>query len=276
MDVSLNGNIVFYSITEWNSRMTLADGLCSLGLNSHVPEPRTPPAAFKDALQEVYSGSSWDIRRLQDSDSFEVVSVKLRPYPMHNTRTEHCVARIESDGSVRFAPMPEEAADVVAAYNRHLGLLRPPQVGRAIVSIVYHLRGTALRPSGGVYWLPSSSMDKWTAVSDVIERSGVGGQNKVYVVRHAMDHDSIRAVHDALRNEVLTEAQRLEKEVNDPAVALGERALRNRESQCYALRQKIKEYEGVLGLSLRWLSEEVERVEDAAAMAALSRSAISQ
>lgn len=271
-EVGLDGNITFYSITEWTSRSALMAGLEAIGLGSYVPEPRTPPAAFKDALEEVFAGPGWIVKRLKDTDSFEVVKQELRPYPQHNLRTDYCVGRIDHKGEVVFNPMPDEALDVVAAYNRHLGMLRPPQVGKCLVGIVYHLKGTALRPSGGVYWLPAASRDKWVEVGKVIESSGVVGQSKLYVVQHPMTPDSVRAVSDALRTEVMDEVSRLDADINEGAGKLGERALRNRESQCYALRRKIREYEECLGTSLKALAAEVERVEDAACLAALTAS----
>jgi hypothetical protein len=82
-----------------------------------------------------------------------------------------------------------------------------------------------------------------------------------------MDADAVRAVRDAVVNEVQSEATRIHDEVMKGE--LGERALEHRRVQAYDLRKKVLLFEDLLDVALAGLHEAVDRADQAAAAAVL-------
>jgi hypothetical protein len=159
----------------------------------------------------------------------------------------------------------------VESYNEHLGQLRSAQVSSALVALLDDLGGTRLRPTGGVYWLPEAKVETWAEIGQVIERAGHGVVNAIYLIRHDLDADAVRAVRDAIVAEVSAEAARISQEVN--AGGLGERALEHRKEQARGLRSKIELYEELLDCGLEALRRTVDDTEQTVATAALMASA---
>ena len=89
----------------------------------------------------------------------------------------------------------------------------------------------------------------------------------MYVLRHRLDADAVRAVRDAVVAEVQAEADRICEEV--AAGDLGGRALETRKKQAADLRQKVLLYEDLLSVGLAGLHQAVDRADQAAATAAL-------
>lgn len=128
-------------------------------------------------------------------------------------------------------------------------------------------RGTRLRPTGAVYWLPGAKLDIWAAVAAAVEAAAVGPPGAVYQVRHRLDAEAIRAVRDAVVAEVRGEAERLQAEVL--AGDLGERALDARHARAAGLRAKVRDYEGLLRVGLADLHRTLDAADQAAATAVL-------
>src|SRR5262249_39008919 len=156
------------------------------------------------------------------------------------------------------------ASGIVDSFNRHLGLLRAAQVSASLVRILDSLGATRLRPSGAVYWLPEYHLDRWQRVAEVVEKAGLSKPNSVYVIRHQMDADAMRAVRDAIVAEVGTEAARIKREVQSGE--LGERALEHRQQHAAELQQKIAMYEDLLGIGLELLHATVDEADQAAGL----------
>jgi hypothetical protein len=265
-NLSLGGGIVFWTLSEYTARSHLQAGLEAAGFGQFTPEPRPAAGALKDALEHVLGGPNTLIRPLKSRDGFTVVTEERGE--SGNCYANSLVTRIDPDTlDITFTPFDQRAQPVVDAFNEHLGLLRPAQVSAALVAILDSLGGTRLRPSGAIYWLPLYQLDDWQRVAQAVENAGVGRPHCVYLLRHQMDADAIRAVRDAIVAEVSTEAARLDREV--AAGDLGERGLENRKVQAEELRRKIQQYEDILGCGLDSLHAAVDQAEQAACKAAL-------
>src|SRR5581483_676890 len=235
-------------------------------------EPRPPAGALKSALEHVLGGPATLVRPLKTRDGFAVVTEQRGEHS--NQYSNSLVARIDpATARIAFTPLDGRAQAVVDAYNRHLGLLPPAQVSAALVAALDALGGTRLRPSGAIYWLPEYRLDEWQGVARAVEAAGVGRPHAVYVLRHQLDADAVRAVRDAVVAEVAAEAERIDREVSTGG--LGERALAGRRDQAEELRRKIRQYEDLLGCGLEALHAAVDRAEQAACKAALLGSAAS-
>src|SRR5205823_15051056 len=129
------------------------------------------------------------------------------------------------------------------------------------------LGGVRLRPGGAVYWLPGHRLGEWSRVAAAVESCAEGRPSAVYVLRHRLDADAVRAVRDAVVSAVQAEAQRIGTEVS--AGELGGRALEARRQQASELRAKVLLYEDLLSVGLAGLHRAVDAADQAAATAAL-------
>jgi hypothetical protein len=267
--IEIGGAVVFWSLSEWTSRDRLKEGFEAAGLAAFVPVPRQPAAALRDALKEVLGGPHVLVRPLRSRDGFVVVEEDRGEHGNHYH--QRLVARLAEDGALAFHPDDERAVRVREAYERQRGLLRAARVSGALVGVLESLGGTRLRPGGSVYWLPPHRLEEWQRTARAVEAAGVGRQNALYLLRHRMDADAVRAVRDAVVAEVQAEATRIHDEVLTGE--LGGRALDTRRARARELREKINLYEHLLDVGLEGLHAAVDRADQAAAAAVLLASA---
>jgi hypothetical protein len=267
--IDVGGAVVFWSLSEWTDRERLKEGFGAAGLAAFVPEPRQPAAALRDALEEVLGGPRLLVRPLRSRDGFAVIEEERGEHG--NQYSQRLSARVGEDGSLFFMPDDERAVAVRAAYAPLRGLLRAARVSGALVGILEALGGTRLRPGGSVYWLPPHRLDDWQQAARAVEAAGVGRQNAVYLLRHRLDADAVRAVRDAVVAEVQAEATLLHDEVMTGE--LGDRALQTRRARAGELREKIDLYEHLLDVGREGLRTAVDRADQAAAAAVLLASA---
>jgi hypothetical protein len=267
--ISVSGATIFWSIGARSNHKVIKDGLLELGHAKYVPEPRTPPAALKDALSEVYTLPTQLIRPLKAKDGFTVVEEQRGEDT--NGYATLVTAKIDKDLRIHCDPYSSElSGDLVNRFNNHLGLLRPANVSACLVNLLDSMGATRLRPGGALYWLPDRCLYEWGQIVEVFERSGVNCTNSVYLLRNSMDADTIRAVRDAIITEVQNEAARIDREVK--CGDLGERALETRQQQAEELAQKVRMYERILGEGLGNLITAAEKALSAASVAALTLS----
>jgi hypothetical protein len=270
--IDIGGAVVFWSLSEWTNRDCLLAGLNPLGLEAFVPDARPASACLKDALEEVLGGPRTLVRPLARRDGFAVVQEQRGE--QGNLYCQELVARIDgSNGTatVSFTPLDERATRVLPVYQRQLGLLHATQVSTVLVKLVESVSGTRLRPAGAIYWVPGPRLDDWAKIAHAFEPAGQARPNAVYVLRHPMDADAVRAVRDAVVAEVQAEANKIHDEVM--AGELGERALEGRRGQATDLRNKVLLYEELLDMGLQRLHQAVDRADQAAAAAVLLASA---
>jgi hypothetical protein len=264
--VNVSGATIFWSVSELSHGEMVRQGLEVLGLGAFAPEPRTPAAALRDAMEGVFTAPNQLVRPLKTRDGFVVVE-EARGLD-ENAYRHIAAAKIDNNARITLTPYnPGLAAELVGRFNEHMGLIRASQVSASLVGILDAMGGTRLRPQGSIYYLPEHKLDVWQAVAFVYEKAGKGRPNSIYVMRNLMDSAAIRAVRDAITAEVHGEAARLNREIQSGE--LGERALEHRKMQAEELRRKINLYEDVLSVGLDQLHQAVDYAEQAAAVAAL-------
>lgn len=265
--MKVGGGVIFWSLAEWTDHAALKTGLTDAGFADFAPPARAPITALKDALVDVLGGSCVLIRPLASKDGFVVVR-EDRGEEDNNYATL-MQAKVGEDGLLLFRPLNDKAREVVESYNRHIGYVSAGSVASSLVKIMGGLGKTTLRETGGLYWLPDHMLKQWEAVARATEVAACKGTSRLYLLRHLMDADACRAIRDAVQTEILAEAKRLEAELVDPTVDLGERALSHRGRLCIDLKDRIKSFEELLGESLASLHQAVDGVETALAAAAL-------
>lgn len=244
----VDGAITLWSMGEWTDRFSIENGWTAIDpkWGGMAPKARTPQACLKDALGIRFPKSL--VKPLERNEGFAVMTVT----PGHDevvTTTTHAVA-VDEHGviTIRRGYSYYLQTEIEEEYRRQSSLIKGAQVASALVACMKELNAVTLRPSGGVYWLPESSLRLWGQLSRVVEGASVGGKNSIYKITHAFDHDSMRAVRDAIMNEARKEASEIMEEVDSGT--LGERALKSKAEQADTLKSKIEIYEQILGESL--------------------------
>jgi hypothetical protein len=265
--LDVGGAVTFWSLADWSDRRRLAAHFAPLGLETLVPDPRPAPAALRAALEEVLGGPRILIRPLATRDGFAVVREDRGLSTNHYETGLTARVRPGDPPPLAFDPWDGRASQVESAYRTHLGRLSAVQVSGALVRAVESMGGTRLRPSGAVYWVPGHRLDDWARVGRAVEQSADGRPSAVYLLRHRLDADAVRAVRDAVVAEVQTEAGRICAEV--ATGELGGRALETRKAQAADLRAKVNLYEDLLHVGLNGLHVAVDQADQAAATAAI-------
>ncbi len=265
--LEVGGAVVFWTAAEFTHREKLRTVLGPLALDHLVPDPRPPSSVLKDALDEVLGGPRVLVRPLADRDGFAVVHEERGTTA--NSYAATLVARVTDvdPPAIDYDPLDDRASMVNAAFRKHQGRIPGVQLSACLVKIVESLGGTRLRPTGAVYWVPGHKLDEWSAVARAVESAADGRPSAVYLLRHRMDADAVRAVRDAVVAEVQGEAARIRDEVQTGD--LGGRALETRKSQAADLRAKVLLYEDLLNIGLSGLHKAVDAADQAAATAAL-------
>jgi hypothetical protein len=264
--LDVGGAVVFWSLAEWTDRRRLTAAFQSLALDSFVPEPRPPSAALKDALEDVLGGPRVLVRPLATRDGFAVVT-EDRGLAVNQYATT-LTARVNAEPPVlSFDPFDTRTFRVEEAFRAQLGRISGNQLSTALVKVIDALGGTRLRPSGAVYWVPGPRLDRWAEVAHAVELASEGRPSAVYVLRHRLGADAVRAVRDAVVAEVQVEAIRIRDEVL--AGDLGGRALETRKRNAADLREKVLLYEDLLDVGLKGLHVALDEADQAAATATL-------
>lgn len=276
------GAIVYWNSGSGTSRQKLIDGLEAIGMGDFAPAKRCISASLKAAIEE-YLDDMRDgkaNRAKKDKSSGEVTkrdkSVQSRLKPELNGFEVLDVTRKDADNDyvVDFAVKVDEdervqvsrgwasADKIQSAYNVYRETLDGTAIGGVLIKIVTALKGVTLRDNGGIYWLASDQLDRWEQVIQVFESAG---SNQVYMARTVLDGRTVKAVTDALVDEVAKRSDELEAEIRSGK--LGEQAIENRKQTALQLHKRVSEYESILGQTMKHLHQVIGIAELAAASA---------
>jgi len=266
-NLSPTGAVIYWSAGP-TSRQLLETRLGQLGLEEFTPPQRTDAAALKSVLLDYCDGSkSQKTDKVVQShkkpkrNGFEVVDVERQEQA---NEYSHDFSALVHEGLVVITRGDADQRVLQQAFNEHKALLTGAAIGQMLVEVLAHLGGTALRPSGGVYWIPEDAVPAWQGIAAAVEESSDGLKgNKVYMLRTVMDETAMRAIRDAIISEVTTEAAVLGNEI--AAGNLREAGLAKRMELAKSLHGRIARYEGILGEALDVLHQIVQVAEQAAA-----------
>lgn len=266
----IGGSVVFWKVGEYTRRQVLLDELSRHDLQRVVPEPRTPAACLRDALGDTFpKKQAFKIFPKKQKDAFEIVAVKYHEEGQDNEYVKVYETKIDKEERITLSPYNWTVLDILQGnYRKQLGLLRTAGVGQMLVNYCNEVQGTCLRPTGGLYWLPPDVVPRMKLVGAAVERAALAqGANVVYYLTHNMDEDAVRAVRDAITEEVLAASRRLYDEITSGEI--GDRALKARVNEAQLVREKILAYEELLGCGLAHLKEAVGKAEGAVAAGAI-------
>jgi hypothetical protein len=268
--IQADGAVVYWSAGPTRRDLLIAN-LRALSIEHMVPEQRTDAACLRSAIKDYCDEHSQrrrgrdkiiQARKQQRKNGFEVLDVNRGEDG--NDYQMDFAARV--DNGFVIAPRCPFRDQLQKLFDAHKGQLTGAAVGSFLVDVLGQLKGIALRPHGGVYWIPGSSLEDWERIAAVVEKCATdGGKNTLYAITHLFNEASVRAVKDAIVDEVTAASESLVEDIktND----LGPDALIRRQIMAASLHARVKQYEAILGQALTTLHDTVRVAEEAAAAA---------
>ncbi len=278
--IDVDGAVVYWSAGPTQRELLIAR-LSVLGLTENVPDQRTDAACLKAAMRDYCDAKSQrrrgkdkllQPRKKQKANGFEVLDVE-RGEDGNDYRMDFA-AKVTDLGAIVVTRGYADAAELRRAFEQHKGQLTGAAVGQFLVGVLAKLGGIALRPSGGVYWIPGSVVRDWEAVANVLEECAAeGGKNAVYCITHQFNERSVRAVKDAIVDEITAASDALVEDIREND--MGEEALTRRQVVAAGLHARVSQYERILGEALTTLHAAIQTAEEAAS-AAISLQAVEE
>jgi hypothetical protein len=240
---------------EWRAR----------GLDPRLlPSLPTPAVALHRAIEERREERRL-VRPLPKRAGWAIVAERARGEDdlAYHVETR---ARLDDVGRLVVEPADSDDARVLAAqFDTHLRTLSFGDVGGWLARRVYALRATALRATGGVYFVPRPSVEEWTLTGQALAAASGCFVHQIPALRTS---EAVEAILEAVAQETQAEAKRMEEQIAD----LGGRGLRARLDECEAVEAKVTFYEDLLGRKATDLHDRLEHLKASIAAALLASS----
>lgn len=249
------GAITYWKLGGLTEPEPLANAFQQLGL-PHRPVARTWQQALKSALADVKNRNQL-VRPLQDKDKNGYTLVTEERGSRVNDYDCDVSVAIDDDGwiQVHCGVIDESALrDKTRYYKR---LLAARSVTDTLVDIlVKTCDGIALRPNGGVYFVPHQHVALWRSVCEAVAKAG--NDNHLTVAELEINHDTLRDIRNAITEEIDQFAAECEKLAEDGTA--GKRAVENRTKQAMDMINRIERYEEFLDETLGQCRSHVNRI----------------
>lgn len=184
----------------------------------------------------------------------------------------------EQVGAVRFDTLfrlvfVEGTPDKVRSYvegqfRSNLHVLTHGDIGSWITGQAERLHGVALRPTGGVWFIPRDSAEEWRRIASALRAASA---HAIYEIPALPTKSAVEAILDAVSREAADEAKKIEEEL--ASGELGVRAMETRTACAEAMERKLAKYEELLGRSLSDLTDRLETIRGNLAVAILAAEA---
>lgn len=266
VNVTMNGSNFCWTVTEIEYRV-LRDAAIDAGFEAHLPQPPEPKAALQAACKNARTRDARTLlvrdASLVGSTGFLVVHEDKDPDDPHKPRyTEIFRVTLDAAGEpTATLPImyPQEDADVSAAvlldYKRQLTLAPGAMVGRFLTDAIRSLGAVAIRPTGGLYWLPAADAARFQALRETLG-TRTNGAISVYRQNVIADDDNVLTLAAAVAAELDSEITRIQREITlgvprgNGHVPLGERAMKSRINEIGALAARAAKFSTMLGKTI--------------------------
>lgn len=264
--IHTSGALVLWDVPGTDHPLaTVRAAWSAAGLDRYAPRARTPDVALRHALHALaVAGSGRGARRIERAAEGLVVT-ETEPEARTVRHRHVCFAQLVNDRPVTDAG-PDADAALQAAHVAALSQLDGRAVSAALVDTARALGAVALRPDGGVYWLPAAELARWRALVAGVEAAAPGA--RCYVVVTQGDADTVRCVSDSFVREA--EAALADVRAELEAGEVGARAAQSRARRLIDLAATAEAYETALGSSLLAIRQRLEALGAEAAAAALT------
>jgi hypothetical protein len=244
------GCMAYWSLGPQTDPEILQKGLRQLNLPDYAPAQRTWLMSLKAALAEMFAKPEELIRPLRHKhrNGYTVVVEQKGEYDNRYERTVN--ACVDKEGRVSVTAGEANRHELQRLTNHYRRVLPASSVSDMLTEIIHdQLGGISLKANGGLYFIPEERVGRWMDIIMVVEASAVEPtENDLSVVPLEMNEMTLRDIRRSITREIETAAERLRKDIaeND----LGDEALLNRAVRASQLRDRIRQYEGILGQAL--------------------------
>lgn len=239
-------------------------------LETRLPGVRTPASALRAAVSEYQ-----EHRTYKDRGSLLIPNKKPSKNGVSAFQTEReaersyatydFTAKVNEEGRIEITGGYVASIDKLQEiYDKHMAILPGAMVGATLVGIVKDLDAVTLKDSGGIYWLDSSQLDRFTDIADGVESVS---DTRITPVVAKVDESMARALQVGIADEVQRNVVALMEEV---ARLSDEDALNARKERAEVLHSRIDAFSDILGGIQDLLHEKVKVVEEIIARITLS------
>jgi hypothetical protein len=167
-----------------------------------------------------------------------------------NFYTRRVNASVDEEGRVAITAGYADVGELQHLTNHYHRVLPSASVSDMLTEIIHNrFGGISLRSNGGLYFIPEEHVGKWQDVIMVVEAAAVEPTaNDLSVVPLEMNEMTLRDIKRSITREVESASERLRKDITENE--LGDQALLNRAVRASQLRDRIRQYESILGEAL--------------------------
>lgn len=277
-EVKLNGAIVYFKLGEDSDHNLVEWGFNKLNLGGYIPNKNTSNAALRSALTKTYGSRRTKIDALDGNRGFAVAQVSgdvLNDVQTLDYEVKFCVQVPTTSHMIPFQNPktgeifdPPLAQDCKNRFWEEMDKVPSRNLSSSLVNIIHGpLNGICLKDTGGIYWIPETSVPVWQALSLILEQAS--SRNVLYKISSSIDEDSVKAICDALTSAVESELSQINDEIIGGKLKQ-KRAYESRRNRSVELNDKVKSYRKILGVALEDLSEQCEDSDMAACAAIFS------
>lgn len=152
-------------------------------------------------------------------------------------------------------------------YLKHCNALQPTQLTTAIRRLVVDVyRGTKLKNSGGVYFIPGEWESEYTAIATGIEAHPTSARFTLFEYKLVPSSSGVRAIMEGIADEIMSGSQELAQEMADMAsnaTKMRRDGLETRLARIKQFYDKVSYYESLLGVAMPQLHQAISCAEQA-------------
>jgi hypothetical protein len=156
--------------------------------------------------------------------------------------------------------------EIRSAFDHALSHYDPSDIASWLVRIAYNCKAVALRPRGGVYFVPRENIDTFNKFISVLSAS-VAPECSVYRIPALQSDEAVQAILAAIEEEATAAIAEIEADV---ANCVQNRVKESRRLLCAQLVEKVKYYEDLLSANLDSLRTRIEDLNISLAESVLS------
>ncbi|MCO6458593.1 MAG: hypothetical protein J5I93_25075 [Pirellulaceae bacterium] len=244
------GAMTYWTLGQQTDPEVLQKGLSQLGMPDYAPQPRTWLMSLKAALAEQFAKPEELIRPLRHKHRNGYTVVVESKGESQNSYDRTVNACVDKDGYVFVTAGNADRFELQRLTNHFRRVLPAASVADTLTDIIHgQLDGIALKAHGGLYFIPEQHVGRWLDVVMVVEAAAVQPTtNDLSVVPLEMNAMTLRDIKRSITREIETAAERLRVDITENS--LGDQALLNRAVRASQLRDRIRQYESILGEAL--------------------------
>ena len=244
------GAMTYWTLGQQTDPEVLQNGLRQLGLPNYAPKPRTWLMSLKAALAEQFAKPEELIRPLRHKHRNGYTVVVEAKGDSENSYSRSVNACVDKEGQVVVTAGNADCYELQRLTGHFRRVLPAASVADMLTDIIHgQLDGVALKAHGGLYFVPEQHVGRWMDIIMVVEAAAVSPtSNDLSVVPLEMNEMTLRDIKRSITREMEAAAQRLRTDITEND--LGDKALLNRAVRASQLRDRVRQYEAILGEAL--------------------------